>query len=154
MVQHPVDTTLTVNLKKMALREGDLEARALVFTDQYESSVLDRCWETRGRERDADRYRSGTLLYDSASTLIHAHHQVSLRTADIFQAKYSFKQVAALAGVKIRSYRADNHIFNSDGFIADCNSQDQSLDFFGVGAHHQNGVAERAIQTFRLRLAL
>ena len=52
-----------------------------------------------------------------------------------------------MAGVKIKKYRADNHPFSSAEFKADIELLDQELDFSGVGAHFQNGVAERAIQT-------
>jgi hypothetical protein len=37
--------------------------------------------------------------------------------------------------------------FNSTEFKADLTAKEQSLSLSGVGAHHQNGVAERAIQT-------
>lgn len=138
---------------KTALRKGALESSALVFTDHYESSVMGRCWETHGCERDADWYRRGTLIFDSVSTLMHVHHQASICTADTLQSKYSFDCVAALAGLNILGYRAGKYIFNSDDFIDDCNSQDQSLNFCGVSVHHQNGVAERELfRLFRLGL--
>ncbi len=35
----------------------------------------------------------------------------------------------------------------SKAFKADCNSLDQKYTFSGVGAHHQNGVAERNVKT-------
>jgi hypothetical protein len=37
--------------------------------------------------------------------------------------------------------------FNSKEFKEDLNTKDQTLSLLGIGAHHQNGVAERAIQT-------
>ena len=49
--------------------------------------------------------------------------------------------------MKIEGYRADNGIFNSKKCIQDCEGQNQTLDFYGVEAHHQNGVAQRLIQT-------
>ena len=55
--------------------------------------------------------------------------------------------MADQSGVVVLGYRADNHIFNSSAYLDDCNSLQQTMDFCGVRAHHQNGVAERSIQT-------
>jgi hypothetical protein len=55
--------------------------------------------------------------------------------------------VAAQSGVTIKGYRADNAPFGSEEFVAEIALKKQTLDFSGVGAHHQNGVAERAIKT-------
>jgi hypothetical protein len=48
---------------------------------------------------------------------------------------------------KLQSFRADNMPFNSKEFKSDLVTKGQTLSLSGVGAHHQNGVAERAIQT-------
>ncbi|KAL7525483.1 hypothetical protein ACHAXR_001027, partial [Thalassiosira sp. AJA248-18] len=47
----------------------------------------------------------------------------------------------------IKKYHSDNGVFSSTAFKLDCDRQSQSYSFSGVGAHHQNGVAERNIQT-------
>ena len=44
-------------------------------------------------------------------------------------------------------YRAYNGIFKIKAFQNDVDKLNQQLDFCGVDAHHQNGVAERAIRT-------
>jgi hypothetical protein len=46
--------------------------------------------------------------------------------------------------VKINHNHADNAPFGANEFKADIANQDQGLTFSGVGAHHQNGVAERS----------
>ncbi len=61
--------------------------------------------------------------------------------------KRLFDQFAATHGVTLQKIRADNHPFGSAEFRADCKDKNQELDFSGVGAHHQNGVAERALLT-------
>jgi hypothetical protein len=48
----------------------------------------------------------------------------------------------------VKSYIADNVPFNSANFRADLQHMDQTIDFSGVGAHHQNGIAERS-NTYR-----
>ena len=49
--------------------------------------------------------------------------------------------------VSIKKYHADNMPFGNGDFVRSVEDSDQSIQFSGVGAHHQNGVAERAIQT-------
>ena len=49
-------------------------------------------------------------------------------------------------GHKIQHYHADNGVFASKLWRADCISKHQGLTFAGVGAHHQNGVAENKIR--------
>jgi hypothetical protein len=38
-------------------------------------------------------------------------------------------------------------VFDSKAFMEEIHKNEQTIDFSGVGAHHQNGVAERAIRT-------
>ncbi|MGH9726402.1 MAG: hypothetical protein ACRD41_15170, partial [Candidatus Acidiferrales bacterium] len=47
----------------------------------------------------------------------------------------------------MKAYHADNGIFTSHQFKQHLEGQAQDLSLSGVGAHHQNGVAERAIKT-------
>ena len=49
--------------------------------------------------------------------------------------------------MKIKHFRADNAPFGAAEFRTNLELNGQTIDFSGVGAHHQNGVAERAIQT-------
>ena len=49
-------------------------------------------------------------------------------------------------GVQVKNYHADNSIFSAKAFKQILLDMDQHVRFSGVGAHHQNRVAERAIQ--------
>ena len=60
---------------------------------------------------------------------------------------YAFEEFADECNVKLKRFHADNHPFNSREFHRDLELQDQTVTFSAVGAHHQNGVAERNIQT-------
>ena len=139
-----------INLKEMALKEGALYPGDRVFSDQYQSSVGGRKTETFGQELEVNKYKGGTIFCDSMSTFIYLNHQESLQAGDTLRSKHAFENTAEQMGVEISEYRADNHIFNSKAYRADCEDLKQKLDFCGVGAHHQNGVAERAIQTVTL----
>ncbi len=52
-----------------------------------------------------------------------------------------------MAAAEISHLHSDNSIFTADMFHADCKMKNQTQSFLGVGAKHQNSLAERAIQT-------
>jgi hypothetical protein len=54
---------------------------------------------------------------------------------------------ASSVGVSLKQFRADNVPFNSAEFRRNLEVNGQVITFSGTGAHHQNGVAERSIQT-------
>jgi hypothetical protein len=74
-------------------------------------------------------------------------HQVSFGAADTIRSKQSFERMAQTVGVKIEHYHSDNGVFTAHEFVEELAKRGQSQDLAGVGAHHQNGRAERAIQT-------
>jgi hypothetical protein len=61
--------------------------------------------------------------------------------------KHNFECFVKQFNVKIKHYHADNDPFGANEFKADIDIQNQELMFSGVGAHHENGVAERSIRT-------
>ena len=54
---------------------------------------------------------------------------------------------ARSCGVEPQTFHTDNGIFKSRQFEDEINSNDQTMHQSGVGTHHQNGRAERGIQT-------
>jgi len=66
---------------------------------------------------------------------------------DTLRMKRAFERFAAECGVSIKAYHADNVPFAAKEFVADLNAKGQTIDYSGTGAHHQNGVAKRTIQT-------
>eukprot|EP00978_Attheya_sp_CCMP212_P040680 scaffold224920_cov33-Attheya_sp.AAC.1 len=72
---------------------------------------------------------------------------VSLRTGETICGKEQFKKHASEYCNKIQKYHADNKVFVSEDYKTHCKNRNQTLDYSGGGAHHQNAVAERAIQT-------
>ena len=46
----------------------------------------------------------------------------------------------------MKAYHADNDRFADNLFINDVNKQGQTMTYCGVGAHHQNGIAEKRIR--------
>ena len=128
-----------------------LEPGDLVSIDHYESSVRGRLYHTKGRERAKHRFCGGTLFFDHASRAIFVYHQVSLGGSDTIRSKFSLETFASQVGRTIRRYHSDNGILTSDAFERSLQADHLEVKplhtVSGVGAHHQNGGAERAIQT-------
>ena len=50
-------------------------------------------------------------------------------------------------GKNVKHYRTDNGIFTKTVFMKEIENNNQIISSCGVGAHHQNTHAERAIRT-------
>ena len=49
--------------------------------------------------------------------------------------------------MQIKHFHSDNHPFDAQEWKDDLETHEQTWSHSGVGAHHQNGVSKRAIQT-------
>jgi transposase InsO family protein len=92
-------------------------------------------------------YQGGAIYVDHASKFITIQHQTSLSAADTVKGKLTFDRDTYTVGVILQQFPTDNGIFTSKEFMADLMDSEQSVRFSGVGAAHQNGSAERNIQT-------
>lgn len=140
-------TVHVVPERQMDIRKNHLQPGDCVSVDQYLCRVKGRKPNTAGKEPDSDRYNGGTIFVDHASTYMSIHHQVSMRVGETLIGKHNLERHARQHGFKIKGYRADNHPFEAVAFLQDLELQDQTITYSGVGAHHQNGVAERGLQT-------
>ena len=70
---------------------------------------------------------------DHASGYIHVEHQVSLCASDTIAAKRRFERILYDRGVTVKSYRADNRIFNAEEFEDEIKKENQGITFSGVG---------------------
>ncbi len=121
---------------KKASRPGQL-----VSCDQLISSVLGLIAQTTGTPTKA-RYYVATIFVDQFSGLDYVHLQESASADDTVEAKEAFERSADKRGVRVEHYHCDNGIFASRTL----QRSGQTISFCGVGAHHQNGVAEKRIQ--------
>ena len=140
-------TTVLKPDREMAIRRDDLLPGDCASGDHYMSATPGRLPNTYGKEQESMKYNGGTIWVDHASTLMFNRHQVALTAGETLRSKHEFERFAKLHGVTIKRYRADNQPFDSKIFKDDIELQEQTLNFSGVGAHFQNGVVERAIQT-------
>ena len=115
--------------------------------DHYISPIPGRIVSHSGHSSTRHGYVGGTIWVDHASQWIFHSPQHSLNAADTLRGKLLLEREAADVGATIRSIHTDNGIFNSALFRDHCSARLQKLRFSGVGAHHQNGVAEGAIRT-------
>ncbi|CAJ1952569.1 unnamed protein product [Cylindrotheca closterium] len=133
--------------KEKELMVDNLKPGDRVSVDQYILAVPGRLAHTFGGEKTSKQYVGGTLFVDHASGFVYINHQTSTGTRETVKSKHSFEREIGDYGHKVKAYHADNHPFSSKGFTDDVKSQKQKIDYSGVGAQHQNGAAERAIQT-------
>ena len=66
------------------------------------------------------------------------------------EAKEAFEEECHVRDVKPRNFHAYNDSFAEPTLVEDCKPKLQKLTFCGVGAHHQNGVAENTITQLTL----
>jgi hypothetical protein len=140
--RHRTRQTRPAQFEDAVLRAGDLLPGDKVSIDQYISALPGQLPHTKGKESKKDRYHGGTIFMDHSSQYFYLQNQVSLTTGETLQSKRIFKQFAQTSGVKIKGYRANNVPFGNDDFCNNVQQHGQTIDFSGVGAHHQNGVAE------------
>ncbi len=79
---------------------------------------------------------------DHATRFTYISNQVSLNAAVTIRGKHDFEQEAWSYGHDILEYQGDNGVYKSKEFQKDLLILGQKMEFSGVGAHHQNGVAE------------
>ena len=74
-------------------------------------------------------------------------YQVSLAASDTIKSLFSVMHEGTEHGVELKCFHTNNGIFKSKAFMEALKDNYQMITKSGVGAHHQNGVAEQAIGT-------
>ncbi len=82
------------------------------------------------------------MFIDHVSNYIYVHLMKDFTTIDTLLAKLAFKKLCAKANCSVKHYQADNGQFSDNEFLAACKNLNQTIDFCGVGAHHQNGIVK------------
>jgi hypothetical protein len=92
------------------------------------------------------RYKVTTVFVDHFSGLSFVYLQKSTSAAETVEAKRAFERYAKLQGVKVQHYHADNGIFSEAEFTRAVETDQQTITYCAVNAHHQNGQAEKKIR--------
>ena len=118
---------------------------AVVSIDQLESRIPGFVPIARGQPTTSC-YHGASVFADHASGFTYVHLHQAMTTQETIDAKHAFKRIAEHHAVRIRHYHCDNGRFADRAFMDDIHKAGQTITFCGVGAHHQNGVAERRIR--------
>jgi transposase InsO family protein len=130
---------------KRASNPGDI-----VSVDQLESSIPGFIGQMTGKLTN-QRIVASTIYVDHASDLSYVYHQTSMTSEETLKSKLAFEKFATSHGVNIKHYHADNGRFKDKLFTKDIEEKGQTISFCGVGAHHQNGIAEKRIGDLQRR---
>jgi hypothetical protein len=92
-------------------------------------------------------YTCGSLFADHASGKIFNFPQYSNNAKETIKSATRLEAMAQEEGFKINSYHSNNGIFAATEFKDHCDCHQMKYSFSGVGAKHQNSIAERIIIT-------
>jgi hypothetical protein len=121
-----------------------------VSSDGMEAGLPGRIFSTKGLP-STKKYKFVSFWVDHMSKFVYATFHASKAAEELVASKTEFEGWAARFNIKITNIRADNGVYSAKLFKDACDKQQQSLTFCGVGAHWQNGIAERFIGTITER---
>lgn len=144
----PGSTTSVVKDRSGVLCSGNLLPGMEVSVDHFISSIKGRLFSGYDKGGDDTRFVGGCIFIDHASSYIHVECQTSLSTHETLRAKLAFERHCRDYGIVVQKYMSDNgKAFTSQDFSNHLTAFDQVSKLAGVGAHHHNALAERAIRT-------
>ena len=130
--------------RTMIDKRKDMKPGDIVSVDQLESSTPGFMGQITGT-LTRQRLVGSTVFVDQASDMTYIYHHTSLSSEETVRAKEAFESFALSHGVRIKQYHADNGRFKDKAFMQSIQDNKQTISFAGVGAHHQNGIAEKRI---------
>ena len=144
----PGTTSAAVRDRAGILKAGNLLPGAEVSIDHFISSVKGRLFQGYDKGSDDSRHVGGCIFVDHASSYIHIEFQTSLSSHETLRAKLAFERQCRDVGIVVQTYMSDNgKAFTAKDFSEHLTEFKQVSKFAGVGAHHHNAQAERAIRT-------
>ena len=128
-------------------KKGNLPLHAgdVVSVDQLILPIPGLVAQTKG-SLTKGCYTVATIFVDNATSFGYVHLQYTSSGAETLEAKQEFECQAASYGIRIKHYHADNGRFSGNVWMKAVSDANQTITFCGVGAHHQNGVAEKRIR--------
>ena len=147
--RRPTDTSTrtSVQEKEHNLKKENLFPGQRVSMDHFTVTQKGRLYSSRGATHTDSMYSGGCIFVDHATGDIHVEHLVNFTATETIAAKQRYEKRMFDMGVTVQAYQSDNGIFASKAFVNEIEQGLQNIKFSGVGAHHQNGIAERAIGT-------
>ena len=134
--------------RENALKGNTLFPGQRVSLDHFVCSAKGRLTFSKGKTPSENMYCGGAIFVDQASGYIFIQSQVTFSSVETLQAKLTFERMCLSNGVTVITYMSDNGTaFRSKEFVGDIISRGQDARYSAIGAHHHNGIAERAIMT-------
>ena len=133
------------NHKDKILSKDILRPGQKVSMDHFIVSTPGRLFSSRGSEGFDRMYKGGVIFKDHASGHVVVEPVVNFTAGEAIRAKKSYEREMASMGVTVIHYHTDNGVFTSSEFQDELAGLEQGLSLSGVGAHHQNSMAEREI---------
>ena len=133
--------------KEGVLKKEDLFPGQRVSIDHFICTKKGRLYESKGQSKETEMYAGGMIFVDHASGFIHIEFVATLTASETIAAKHRYERAMLSQGVTVASYQADNGTFSAAAFVKELHERYQEVGYSGVGAAHQNGVAERNIGT-------
>ena len=144
----PGSVKRTVTADVGLLKKDRLFPGQQISVDHFHSKPHGRLLNTYGKEAMDKKYTGGCIFVDHSSGYIHVELQSHLNTHETLKAKVAFETMCSGYGVIVQEYLSDNGTaFRNKDFEAHLQQFRQTIRHAGVGAHHSNGIAERAIST-------
>eukprot|EP00957_Ditylum_brightwellii_P121667 9278257-Ditylum_brightwellii.AAC.1 len=81
-------------------------------------------------------------MVDHASNFNYSHMISGTTIKETVEAKVAYERALHNYGHKVEAYHGDNRRLDSADFQTACKVAKQAYTYCGVGAHHQNGIAE------------
>ena len=140
----PWRTKPSKQMKQSEDRRTKMLPGDVVSVDQLETSTPGFIGQITGI-LTRQRIVGSTIFVDEASDMGYVYHHLSMSSKETVKAKESFERYDKSCGVNIKHYHADNGRFKDKAFMKSIEDSWQTISFSGVGAHHQNGIAEKRI---------
>ena len=86
---------------------------------------------------------------DHATLYMYTHLQRGQTLIKSIEAKATYERMAATFGIRVKKFHTEDGIFAEEGFKSDVSDNNQTISYFGVGAHFQNGIAKADIKQLK-----
>ena len=135
-----------VKMEKLLSKEVLIPGQK-VSMDHFVVSTPGRLFNSRGIDRHDRMFKGGVIFVDHATGFVFVEPVVNFTAGEALRAKREFEKEMGSMGVTVLNYHSDNGVFTATEFQDQLAKMGQGLSLSGVGAHHQNAMAERAIGT-------
>ena len=93
------------------------------------------------------KYYAATIFVDHFTDYTYVHLMTDTKAENTLEAKNAYEALMLSHGHKVLAYHADNGRYAEEAFKQDAKDKAQMMSYCGVGAHSQNGIAERRIKS-------